>query len=93
MFLMLIVTLHRYQSLIVCPSYVRNGSATRSADPSVTLRYTDAILDFRSCLELSVEEAREALAKCDLGCPFVHYQISGFHSSGLKRAPHFVLHW
>ena len=32
----------------------------------------DAILDFRSCLEVSVEEAREALAKCDLGCPFVH---------------------
>ena len=32
----------------------------------------DAILDFRSCLELRVEEAREARAKCDLGCPFVH---------------------
>ena len=31
-----------------------------------------AILDFRFCLGLSVEEAREALAKCDLGCPFVH---------------------
>ena len=53
-----------------------------------------AILDLRSCLELSVEEAREALAKCDLGCPFVTlYQISGFHPSGLKRAPHCVLHW
>ena len=32
----------------------------------------DAILDFRSCLELSVEEAREALAKCYFDCPFVH---------------------
>ena len=32
----------------------------------------EAILDFRSCLELSAEEARETLAKCNLSFPFVH---------------------
>ena len=48
----------------------------------------DAILDFRSCLELSVEEAREALAKCDLGCPFVHSaKLVGSTPVALKGHP------
>ena len=48
----------------------------------------DAILDFRSCLELSVEEAREALAKCDLGCPFVHStKLVGSTPVALKGYP------
>ena len=48
----------------------------------------------RSCLELSVEEAREALAKCDLGCPFVHStKLVGSTPVAFKRAPHCVLHW
>ena len=48
----------------------------------------DAILDFRSCLELSVEEAGEALAKCDLGCPFVHStKLVGSTPVSLKGHP------
>ena len=48
----------------------------------------EAILDFRSCLELSVEEAREALAKCDLGCPFVHStKLVGSTPVSLKGHP------
>ena len=47
-----------------------------------------AILDLRSCLELSVEEAREALAKCDLGCPFVHCtKLVGSTPVALKGHP------
>ena len=47
-----------------------------------------AILDLRSCLELSVEEAREALAKCDLGCPFVHStKLVGSTPVALKGHP------
>ena len=32
-----------------------------------------AILSFRAAFDLSVEEARQALAKCDNGCPNCHY--------------------
>ena len=46
------------------------------------------ILDLRSCLELSVEEAREALAKCDLGCPSVHStKLVGSTPVALKGHP------
>ena len=48
----------------------------------------EAILDFRSSLGLSVEEAREALAKCDLGCPFVHStKLVGSTPVSLKGHP------
>ena len=48
----------------------------------------DAILDFRSCLELSAEEAREALAKCDLGCSFLHStKLVGSTPVSLKGHP------
>ena len=33
----------------------------------------DTILSFRAAFDLSVEEARQALAKCDYGCPYGHY--------------------
>ena len=32
-----------------------------------------AIVTFRAAFELSVEEVRQALAKCDMGCPNGHY--------------------
>ena len=33
----------------------------------------NAILSFRAAFDRSVEEARQALAKCDFGCPYLHY--------------------
>ena len=33
----------------------------------------DAIPSFRAAFDLSVEEARQALAKCDYGCPYGDY--------------------
>ena len=33
----------------------------------------DAIPSFRAAFDLSVEEARQALAKCDYDCPYGHY--------------------
>ena len=40
-----------------------------------------SIVTFRAAFELSVEEVRQALAKCDLGCPNGHYsKLVGSHS-------------
>ena len=44
---------------------VKSGSAQNNEVVS--------IVTFRAAFELSVEEVRQALAKCDMGCPNGHY--------------------
>ena len=47
-----------------------------------------AIVTFRAAFELSVEEVRQALAKCDMGCPNGHYtKLVGSLPVDLKGHP------
>ena len=50
-----------------------------------------SIVTFRAAFELSVEEVRQALAKCDLGCPNGHYsKLVGVIPVALRVTPLFV---
>ena len=44
----------------------------------------DTILSFRAAFDLSVEEARQALAKCDYGCPYGHYTKYRLYSESVE---------
>ena len=69
------------------PKVCKKWQCHRECRP-LSVSEVEAILHFRSCLELSVEEAREALAKCDLGCPFVHStKLVGSTPVALKGHP------
>ena len=47
-----------------------------------------SIVTFRAAFELSVEEVRQALAKCDMGCPNCHYtKLVGFLPVDLQGHP------
>ena len=69
------------------PKVCKKWQCHRECRP-LSVSEVDTSLDFRSYLELSVEEAREALAKCDLGCPFVHStKLVGSTPLALKGHP------
>ena len=54
----------------------------------LTLYEVDAIVSFKASFGLPVEKVRQALAECDMGCPFGHYsKLVGSSPVGLRGHP------
>ena len=70
-----------------------SGKCSRHCKPLSEFE-VNAIVSFRAAFDLSVEEVRQALAKCDSGCPNGHYtKVVGSLPVDLRGQPYCLLHW